>query len=47
MTLIAMTALICVLLFLMLLPMVLMIGTWAAIRHKLRRERDAAQKTES
>ncbi len=47
MTLIAMTALICVLLFLMLLPMVLMIGTWAAIRHKLRREQAAQQKTGS
>jgi hypothetical protein len=46
-TLIAMTALICVLLFLMLLPMVLLIGTWAAIRHKLRREQAVPQKTES
>lgn len=47
MTLIAMTALICVLLFLMLLPMVLLVGTWAALRYKLRREQAAAQKTES
>lgn len=46
MTLIAMTALICVLLFLMLLPMVLLVGTWAALRHKLRRDQAAAQKTD-
>jgi hypothetical protein len=41
-----MTALICALLFLMLLPMVLLVGTWAALRHKLRRDRAAAQKSD-
>jgi cbb3-type cytochrome oxidase subunit 3 len=41
-----MTALICVLLFLMLLPMVLLVGTWAALRHKRRRDEAAAQNTD-
>lgn len=46
MTLIAMTALIGVLLFLMLLPMVLLVGTWAALRHRQRRAQPAPDKTD-